>query len=342
MSWAAPVAAPVSKTFRTARHTTHYLEAGPIDGPLMIFLHGWPEQGIIWRAQMGAFATQGWRCIAPDMRGYGGSSIPADPAAYAHQEVVADMVELHEHLGGKPAVWVGHDWGSVLVGAFAAHEPQRVRGAVLVSVPYFPTGNALPTLVPLVDRTIYPADTYPDGQWDYYRWYTTHFTTAVADLNADKASSLASIYRRGDPAMMGKPAANAKVTRQGGRFGAAHRAPATQPDLALWPAEDFAALVQSFERNGFGGPCSWYLNDDANIAYMRRSHSGARLSMPVLFVNGDWDQMNSIVGNRYGEPMRAACADLTVTRLKGAHWLPLERKAELVDAIAEWIKAKAL
>lgn len=342
MSWAAPVATPVSKTFRTARHTTHYLEAGPIDGPLMIFLHGWPEQGIIWRAQMGAFATKGWRCIAPDMRGYGGSSIPADPAAYAHQEVVADMVELHEHLGGKPAVWVGHDWGSVLVGAFAEHEPQRVRGAVLVSVPYFPTGNALPTLVPLVDRTIYPTDIYPDGQWDYYRWYTTHFTTAVADLNADKASSLASIYRRGDPAMMGKPAANAKVTRQGGRFGAAHRAPATQPDLALWPADDFAALVQSFERNGFRGPCSWYLNDDANIAYMRRSHSGGRLSMPVLFVNGDWDQMNSIVGNRYSEPMRAACADLTVARLKGAHWLPLERKAELVDAIAEWIKAQAL
>lgn len=341
-SWASPLVAPVSKTFRTPRHTTQYLEAGPLDGPLMMFLHGWPEQGIIWRAQIAAFAAKGWRCIAPDMRGYGGSSIPADPAAYAHAEVVADMVELHDRLGGKPAVWVGHDWGSVLVGAFAAHEPQRVKGAVLISVPYFPTANALPTLVPLVDRTIYPAEVYPDGQWDYYRWYTTNFETAVADLNEDKASSLASIYRRGDPAMMGKPAANAEVTSKGGRFGAVHRAPPTQPDPALWPAEDFAALVRSFERNGFRGPCSWYLNDDANIAYMRRSPEGARLSMPVLFVNGDWDQMNSIIGNRYGGPMRAACADLTVARLRGAHWLPLERKAELAGAIAKWIDAKQL
>jgi pimeloyl-ACP methyl ester carboxylesterase len=341
-SWGAPAAVPVPKTFRTARHTTHYLEAGAIDGPLMMFLHGWPEQGIIWRAQMAAFAAKGWRCIAPDMRGYGSSSIPTDPSAYTHAEVVADMVELHDYLGGKPAVWVGHDWGSVLVGALAAHEPQRVTGAALISVPYFPTGNALPTLVPLIDRAIYPADIYPDGQWDYYRWYTTNFRTAVADLDADTASSLASIYRRGDPALAGKPAASAKVTRQGGRFGAAHRAPPTLPDPALWPKEDFAALVRSFDRNGFHGPCSWYLNDEANIAYMRRAPNGARLSMPVLFVNGDWDQINNVVGNRYGEPMRAACTDLTVSRLKGAHWLPLERKTELAHALAEWIHAKTL
>ena len=332
----------ISKTFRTPLHTTHYLESGPADGPLMMFLHGWPELGVVWRAQMVAFTAQGWRCVAPDMRGYGGSSAPADPGAYTHKQVGADMVELHDHLGGKPAVWVGHDWGSVLVGAFAAHEPKRVTGAVLISVPYFPTANALPTLVPLVDRTIYPASEYPDGQWDYYRWYTTHFATAIADLDADKRSSLASIYRRGDPAALDKPVENAKVTRKGGRFGAAHRAPPTQSDPALWPAADFEALVRTFEQAGFRGPCSWYLNDAANVAYMRGAPNSARLSMPVLFVNGDWDQMNSIVGNRSGEPMRAACADLTVTSLKGAHWLPLERQAELAEALSAWISAKKL
>ena len=219
---------------------------------------------------------------------------------------------------------------------------KRVSGAVLISVPYFPTANALPTLVPMVDRTIYPADEYPDGQWDYYRWYTTHFSTAVTDLDADKRSSLASIYRRGDPTALDKPAENAKVTRKGGRFGAAHRAPPTQQDPALWPATDFEALVRSFEQHGFRGPCSWYLNDAANITYMRSSPNGARLEMPILFVNGDWDQMNSIVDNCYGGPMQAACADLTVTRLNGAHWLPLERKAELAGAIGDWIEAKKL
>ena len=340
VAWGMPSSTLVSQTYSTPRQTTHYLECGPTDGPLMMFLHGWPELSFIWRAQVDAFAADGWHCVAPDMRGYGGSSAPAANDAYTIQEVVADMAELHDHLGGKPAIWVGHDWGSVVTGALAAHEPKRSCGVVLISVPYFPDSNALPTLVPLVDRTIYPADQYPDGQWDYYRYYITHFKEAVADLDADKAASLASIYRPGSPAAVGKVAPNALVTRNGGRFGAAHRAPSTQPDPDLWPPADFDMLVQAFEAQGFRPACAWYLNDDANIAYARKAPHGGRLSQPVLFVNGDFDQMNSIDGNRMGDPMRAACPDLTVTSLPGAHWLPLECKTELVRAVRTWLQSK--
>ena len=342
-AWAAAATTGlVSRMFSTSRHKTHYLEAGPSDGPLMLFLHGWPELSLIWRAQMAAFAAAGWHCVAPDMRGYGGSSIPTDLGAYTLEAIVADMAELHDHLGGKPAIWVGHDWGSVVAGELVAHQPQRARGAVLVSVPYYPTTNALPTLVPLVDRSIYPATEYPDGQWDYYRYYTKHFDSAVADLDADKASSLASIYRRGDPASIGKPTPNAMVTRKGGRFGAAHRAPPTAPDPALWPAEDFATLVRSYDAHGFRGPCAWYMNDAANVAYAKRSPDDGRIALPILFVNGEWDAINTIRGNRSGDPMRAACPDLTIADLEGAHWLPVECKAELVAAIQAWLRDKNL
>lgn len=341
-AWAASSAALASRTFATPRHMTHYLECGPADGPLMIFLHGWPELSLIWRAQMEAFAYGGWRCIAPDMRGYGGSSAPTAIDAYTNEQVVRDMAELHDHLGGEPAIWVGHDWGSVIAASLVAHEPARCRGLALISVPYFPDANALPTLVPLIDRTIYPTDKYPDGQWDYYRYYTTHFEAAVSDLDADKAASLASIYRSGDPTSIGKPSANALVTRKGGRFGEAHRAPPTMPDPTLWPTADFAALVEAFDVHGFRPPCAWYLNDAANIAYARRARNGGQISLPVLFVNGEYDPINTIKGNRYGEPMRAACADLTTANLLGAHWLPLERKPELVQAIRAWLQAKNL
>lgn len=122
-----------SRTVSTSRHTTHYLEDGPADGPLMIFVHGWPEIGLVWRAQLAAFAAEEWHCVAPDLRGYGGSSAPDSTAAYAMEEIVTDMVDLHDHLGAEPAVWVGHDWGSIVVGALAAHQPRRSRGVVLVS-----------------------------------------------------------------------------------------------------------------------------------------------------------------------------------------------------------------
>lgn len=343
-NWGTPLSISTlsSHTFSTPRHTTRYLEHGPADGPLMMFLHGWPELSLIWRAQMEDFASAGWRCIAPDMRGYGGSSAPIATDAYTIEQVVTDMAELHDQLGSRPAIWVGHDWGSVVVGALVAHQPQRCRGVVLVSVPYFPTANALATLIPLVNRTIYPEEEYPDGQWDYYRYYNTHFASAVGDLDAVKAASLASIYRRGDPASIGKVAPNALVTRKGGRFGAAHRAPPTTPDPALWPTADFRTLVEAFEANGFRPPCAWYLNDDANIAYMRRAPNDGRLTLPVLFINGLWDQMNSIIGNLSGDPMKAASADLTITSLEGAHWLPLECKAELVMAIRTWLDSKDL
>ncbi len=268
----------VSRTFSTARQTTHYIECGPADGPVMIFLHGWPSIGLMWRAQMGAFAADGWHCVAPDLRGYGGSSAPAANDAYTIEEVVADMAELHDHLGGKPAIWVGHDWGSVVAGQLVAHDPERSRGVVLTSLAYFPDANALPTLVPLVDRAIYPADQYPDGQWDYYRYYTTHFEAAVADLDADQAASLASVFQPGSPAASARLSPNAMVTRNGGRFGAAHRAPPTQADPALWPPADFDVLVQAFKAHGFRPACAWYLNDDANIAYRSQ---GARWRPPV-------------------------------------------------------------
>jgi pimeloyl-ACP methyl ester carboxylesterase len=341
-AWASPSVALKQRRFTSARHTTQYLECGPADGPLMIFLHGWPSIGLMWRAQMDAFAADGWRCIAPDLRGFGGSSAPAANDAYTIKEIVTDMEELHEHLGGQPALWVGHDWGSVVAGDLAAHAAQRSRGVVLVSLAYFPQGHALHTIVPLVDRTIYPADRYPDGQWDYYRYYTLHFDSAVADLDADKASSLASIFQPGDPQGVGKVSPNALVTSKGGRFGAAHRVPPTPPNPALWPAADFDALVRAFTVNGFRPSCAWYMNDDADLAYARTAPDGGRLSQPVLFVNGDYDQICTIVGNRQGEPMRAACADLTVTRLPSGHWLPLERKTELVQAIRTWLQSKHL
>jgi len=337
-----PSSTLASKTYSTPRHRTHYLECGPADGPLIIFLHGWPGIGLLWRAQLEAFASYGWRCVAPDLRGFGGSSAPAAKDAYTVKNVVADMAEFHDHLSGKPAVWVGHDWGSVVVGALAAHEPKRCRGLVLTSVAYQPKGYALRTIVPLVDRTIYPADLYPDGQWDYYRYYTTHFNSAVADLDANKAASLALIFRSGAPSSVGKISPNALVTRKGGRFGTVHHAPPTPPDPALWPAVDFAVLVKAFETTGFRPSCAWYLNDDAAVDYANKAPNGGRLLQPVLFVNGEFDQICSITGNRQGDPMRAACADLTVTNLPGGHWLPVECKAELTQAIRTWLQNKMI
>jgi pimeloyl-ACP methyl ester carboxylesterase len=330
----------VSHRFCSSRHATHYWEAGPADGPLMIFLHGWPQIGLIWRSQIKAFASEGWRCVAPDMRGYGASSAPKPSDAYALRELVDDMVELHDHLGARPAIWVGHDWGSPVAGALSAQHPARSRGVVLISVPYFPDGFALQNLVPLIDRKLYPADRYPDGQWDYYRFYLTHFEQTVGDMDADVTATLASLFRPGNPAPAVKISPSAMLTANGGRYGAAHRAPPTAPDPTLWPVADFSALVDAFHARGFRFANAWYLNDAANISYLHSAPEGGRLRQPTLFINGEWDAICDINRSRLGEPMRGACVDLSVTNLPAGHWLPLERKAEMAVAISAWLKTR--
>jgi pimeloyl-ACP methyl ester carboxylesterase len=289
---------------------------------------------------MSVFAAEGWHCVAPDMRGYGASSAPLSIAAYTQKEIVQDMVEFHDHLGGKPAIWIGHDWGSPVVGELTAHYPSRSLGAVLMSVPYFPQGFALPTLVPLIDRTLYPADKYPYGQWDYFRFYQTNFESTVTDFNADIPATLASIYRLGNPAAAGKLSPSALISANGGRYGAAHRAPATAPEPALWPAPDFDVLVNAFRTTGFRPANAWYLHDEDNIAFARTAPGGGRLSQPVLFINSSYDPICDITNNRLADPMSSACQNLSIVNSTTGHWGPLEHKTETIQAVRSWVKTQ--
>jgi pimeloyl-ACP methyl ester carboxylesterase len=324
----------------SARHRTAWIEEGPADGPLMIFLHGWPERGLLWRAQLDHFAALGRRCVAPDLRGYGDSSVPAGTGAYAQREIVADMLELHDALGGTPAVWVGHDWGGPVAWSVAAQHASRCAAVVSLCVPYLKAGFALENLIPLVDRGVYPADRFPDGQWGYWRFYRERFEVATADFEADVAATVALLFRAGRPAVPRRPARSADVVANGGWFGAAHRAPALPRDDTMLTAEQFDAVVAGLSANGFRGPDSWYLNDEANIAYAAEAPAGGRLELPVLFVHAARDAICDTVHSRLAEPMRADCADLTEVTIDAGHEVMLERPAEVNAAIEEWLRAK--
>jgi hypothetical protein len=105
-------------------------------------------------------------------------------------------------------------------------------------------------------------------------------------MEADISATLATIYRPGNPASADKVSPSALLTRNGGRYGSAHRAPLTTPDPALWPPVDFQALVEAFRGQGFRSANACYLNDDANVAYAQAAPHHGKLRQPVLFING--------------------------------------------------------
>ena len=308
----------------------------------MIFVHGWPELGIAWRHQLERFAAAGWRCVAPDMRGYGGSSVPRSAGAYALSEIVTDMVELHEALGGASAVWVGHDWGSPVVWELAAHHAARCRAVINLCVPYIARGFALASLEPLVDRALYPAATYPVGQWDYFLNYRENFSQAARDFEADVAATIAVLYRAGRAASVGQPAFTARIRANGGWFGAARRAPAVPRERDMLSQADYDALVGAFEATGFSGADAWYMNDAANLAYAAAAPEFGRLRLPVLYLHAAWDTVCDSAHGRLAEPMRADCADLTEVTINAGHMLMLEQPMAVNDAMAGWLEARRL
>lgn len=325
----------------TSRHRTAYEAAGPENGPLMIFLHGWPELGIIWRKQIEHFASAGYRCIAPDMRGYGGSSIPKEKTAYAVPEMVQDMAELHDALGGAPAIWIGHDWGSPVTWGVASHHAARCRGVASLCVPYQPKGFVLPTLVPLIDREIYPEAEYPVGQWDYWLFYRENFERASKDFDDNAAGTLMFMFRSGAPHVLGKPAGTSRTRRKGGWFGGGPAKPMKREE-GLMSQADFDRILATFEKNGFRGPDAWYVNDELNGAFAESAPNDGRLDMPVLFLHAAWDQTCETVKSRLADPMRASCTNLTERTMDAGHFLMLEKAEETNRHIDEWLTAKGI
>jgi pimeloyl-ACP methyl ester carboxylesterase len=101
-----------------------------------LFLHGFPESRYSWRYQLPLLAALGWRAVAPDLRGYGDTTRPADKAAYRIENLVADAAGLFDALGAKRRLLIAHDWGALIAWAFAIEKARPLDGLVIMNVPH--------------------------------------------------------------------------------------------------------------------------------------------------------------------------------------------------------------
>lgn len=324
-------------TLTAGERRIHCLAAGPEDGPLIVFVHGWPELSRSWRHQLPVLGGLGFRAVAPDMRGYGGSSVYDRHEDYAQERVVADMLGLLEGLGRQSAIWVGHDWGSPTVWNIASHHPQCCEGVASLCVPYFSLERGLDQAISLVDRGIYPEAQYPAGQWDYQLFYQESFAQATRTFEANPYNTVKLLFRKGDPGGFGKPAGTAMTRANGGWFGDLQEAPDLPHDPDVVTEEDLAVYAEALERNGFFGPDSYYMNHEANAAYAARSLNGGRLDMPVLFLAAQYDYVCETISSPAAEPMRRLCSNLDEAVIYSGHWMAQERPLEVNAALVSWL-----
>ncbi|QZD87786.1 alpha/beta fold hydrolase [Qipengyuania psychrotolerans] len=114
------------------------VDTGPKDAPALIFLHGFPESHRTWRHQIAHFEDR-FRCIAPDQRGYRGSSKPEGVDNYTPDKLVGDIFLLAAALGIGKFTIVGHDWGGAIAWgvALAGQETGMVTRAVIANAPHY-------------------------------------------------------------------------------------------------------------------------------------------------------------------------------------------------------------
>lgn len=113
--------------------------AGARGRPVLVFLHGFPEAAFVWDATLEHFARPehgGYRCVAPNLRGFERSSQPADVKAYRPKLLVQDIAALLEAEGAPIDMLVAHDWGGAVAWGLANQHPQLIRRLAIVNSPH--------------------------------------------------------------------------------------------------------------------------------------------------------------------------------------------------------------
>ena len=112
--------------------------SGPVDGPLVLLLHGFPQSRHSWRHQVPALGAAGYRAVAPDQRGYSPGVRPdsKDLAGYGIDRLVQDVLDLADAAGARTFHLIGHDWGGQVAWCTASRHPDRVRSLAVLSRPH--------------------------------------------------------------------------------------------------------------------------------------------------------------------------------------------------------------
>jgi pimeloyl-ACP methyl ester carboxylesterase len=303
------------------------VEAGDHGAPVVVLAHGFPELAYSWRHQIPVLAEAGYHVLAPDQRGYGGSSRPDAVDAYNIHELTADIVGLLDDVGAERAVWVGHDWGAAVVWNAPLLHPDRVAAVAALSVPVTPRSHRAPT----------PSWRKIFGENFFYILYFQEPGVADAELNGDPARTIRRMIG-GSRSSDDKSAALRMAAP--GPDGFIDRLP--EPDgLPDWISQDeLDHYIAEFSRTGFTGGLNWYRNFDRNWETTPEL-AGAKISVPCLFIGGTADPVLSFT--RTDRAADAISGPYRQVMLDGAgHWLQQERPDEVNATLLEFLSGLEL
>lgn len=299
-------------------------EMGPKDGVPVVMCHGFPELAYSWRHQLPALAAAGYRAIAPDQRGYGLTSRPEKLEDYDMAHLTGDLVGMLDALGIDKAIFVGHDWGGLIVWQMPLLHPHRVAGVIGVNTPFLPRSPMDPIAAM---RAVYGED-----------MYIVYFQTpgaADAALAQDVGKTFRFFMRKNNLTA----AEYAKLPQEERRL---ELVKALNSDESDWPGElvmpkdELQVFIDSFTRTGFTGGINWYRNLSRN--WQASEGIEQKVTVPSLMVMAEDDV---VLSPAMAEGMGDYVDDLEKVLIQHCgHWTQQEHPEELNTVMLSWLERR--
>jgi pimeloyl-ACP methyl ester carboxylesterase len=292
--------------------------AGPRGAPMLMFLHGFPEGAFVWDELMLHFADPahgGFRCIAPNLRGFERSSQPPEPSAYRAKWLVQDIAALIAAEAGDAPLHalVAHDWGGAVAWSLANQKPGLLQRLAIVNSP--------------------------------------HPGTFLRELRSNPSQQAASAYMN----FLIRPDAEALLaeddfarlwpffTAMGG--GPDEGAGRPRPEGAGWLTDEVKERYRAVWRHGLTGGCNYYRasplrpprEGDAGALGVELPDAMLRVEVPTLVL---WGTGDTALPPELVDGLEAWVPKLTLHRLEGAtHWLIHEQPARVAGLLGEFVRA---
>ena len=292
---------------------------GEKENPITIMLvHGWPDIAYSWKTQIEPLVRAGYRVLVPDVKGFGNSEAPSDPALYDIRHLTDDLAAILDGFETEKAIFCGHDWGGAIVWPMAVLHPERVLGSIGLCTPHLPAPPVPP--LGIMEKRFGP---------DYYCVRFQPIGEAEAVFTGQEEKFFRIMFRP-PPPRKNWPSLVPKIYDLIGRI---ENGPAPAPGDSFASDDDINVYVNAYRHSGFHGGCNLYRNIDTNWEIMHTRN--LVVEQPALWVGAELDlflppeasqKMDDLVPNLERRHLDAC-----------GHWVMWEKPEALCALISDWL-----
>ncbi|KAF1962007.1 alpha/beta-hydrolase [Byssothecium circinans] len=312
-------------------YTYHYLYGEPASGKFtatVFLIHGWPDCSAGWRYQIPLLLEMGFRVVAPDLMGFGGTDAPKVPpndiALYGFKRASDDIAELAKIVGAEQIILGGHDWGGAVVWRAALWHPELVTHVFSVCTPYAPPSKEYISTEDLVKG--------PLPQFGYQ----LHLASGEVEKVIKDEQSIRQFLK----GMFGGRGPNGEIVFSPERGVLSDNLPLIG-DSKLLNGKILDYYVQEYSRHGIHSTLNWYRNRKANweqeLVFIQQGKQ--EISIPTLFIQATLD---SILKPEMSKNMEHLMPNLTRGEVEATHWALTQKPVEVNAIIEKWLEGQGL